>query len=78
MSVQRSPEPRRPTALAASAEQRRGCDGEEAVTPEQRIAACSAVIKARRDKGEKLAEIFNNRGVAYRSHGDFNLAIAGL
>jgi tetratricopeptide (TPR) repeat protein len=75
-AVQRSPEPRRPTTPAASAEQRRWCDGEEGVTPEKRIEACSALIKARRDKGQKLAEIFNNRGAAYRSHGDLSRAIA--
>jgi tetratricopeptide (TPR) repeat protein len=62
-------------AIAQSPLDRRHCEGEEAATVDQRIAACSAVIKAGRDKGEKLAELFNNRGIAYRFKGDFDHAI---
>ncbi len=62
-------------AFAQTAEQRRACAGEDGATAEQRIAACTAVIKSGRDKGEKLAEAYDNRGVAHRSHGDYNLAI---
>jgi tetratricopeptide (TPR) repeat protein len=71
-----SQEQRRPAASAATAEHRRWCDGEDEVTAEQRIEGCSALIKARKDKGEKLAEIYNNRGVAYRIQGDIAKAIA--
>ena len=66
---------RRAPALAQTAQERRWCEGEEAATPDQRIAGCSAVIRAGRDKGEKLAEAFNNRGLAYRSKDDSDRAI---
>ena len=46
------------------------------MTVDQRIDGCSAVIKAGREKGDKLAEVFNNRGVAYRLKGDHERAIA--
>jgi tetratricopeptide (TPR) repeat protein len=62
-------------ALAQTPQERRHCEGEDAATVDQRIAACSAVIKPGRDKGEKLAEAFNNRGIAYRFKGDFDRAI---
>ena len=45
------------------------------MTADQRIDGCSAVIKAGREKGDKLAEVFNNRGVAYRLKGDHERAI---
>src|SRR5215813_6236370 len=63
-------------ALAQTAQERRYCEGEDGATAAQRIDACSAVIKAGRDKGEKLAEAFNNRGVGYRLKGDYDRAIA--
>jgi tetratricopeptide (TPR) repeat protein len=62
-------------ALAQTAQERRYCDGEDGATVAQRIDACSAVIKGGRDKGEKLADAFNNRGVAYRLKGDIDRAI---
>ena len=77
-----SPEQRRPATPptpatpAATEQQRRWCEGEDGATVEQRIEGCSAVIKARRDKGDKLAEIFNNRALAYRAQGDAAKAIA--
>ncbi len=53
------------------------CDPDDGATPEQRIAGCSAVIKAAKgEKGDKLAEAFELRGAAYRSQGEINLAIA--
>src|SRR5215470_16256451 len=64
------------SALAETPQERRWCDGEDAATPAQRVDGCSAVIKAARDKPEKLAEVFNNRGVAYRLKGDTDRAIA--
>jgi tetratricopeptide (TPR) repeat protein len=63
--------------LAQSALDRRTCEGEDgASAAQQRVDACSAVIKGGRDKGEKLAEAFNNRGLAYRLKGDYDRAIA--
>jgi tetratricopeptide (TPR) repeat protein len=63
-------------AFAQTASERRQCEGEDGATVEQRIAACSAIIKAAKgDKTERLAETYDHRGVAYRMQGDFNLAI---
>src|SRR5882672_773766 len=63
-------------ALAQTPQERRYCEGEDGASVAQRIDACSAVIKAGRDKGDKLAEAFNNRGVGYRLKGDYDRAIA--
>jgi tetratricopeptide (TPR) repeat protein len=57
-------------------QERRWCDDEDGATLAQRIEGCSAIIKAARDRGEKLAEAFNQRGVAYRLKGDLARAIA--
>jgi tetratricopeptide (TPR) repeat protein len=62
-------------AHAQTAQERHWCESEEEITVGQRIDGCSAVIKAGRDKAEKLAEAFNNRGVAYRLKGDYDSAI---
>jgi tetratricopeptide (TPR) repeat protein len=62
-------------ALAQTPQERRWCEGDDAATAEQSIEGCSAVIKAGRDKGEKLAEAFNSRGVAYRLKGEWDRAI---
>src|SRR6516164_2690978 len=64
------------SALAQTPQERGWCEGEDAATVDQRIDGCSAVIKAARDKGDKLAEAFNNRGVGYRLKGDYDRAIA--
>ena len=64
------------SALAQTPQERGWCESEDAVTVDQRIDGCSAVIKAARDKGDKLAEAFNNRGVGYRLKGDYDRAIA--
>ena len=63
------------TSLAQTVQERRQCEGNEDATPAQRIAACSAVIKGGKDKGEKLAESYDHRGAAYRGQGDLNAAI---
>src|SRR5215471_914599 len=63
------------SALAQTPQERGWCEGEDAVTVDQRIDGCSAVIKAARDKGDKLAEAFNNRGVAYEKKGEYDRAI---
>jgi len=64
------------TAQAQTAQERRYCEGEDGASVAQRIDGCSAVIKGGRDKGDKLAEAFNNRGAAYRAKGDYDRAIA--
>jgi tetratricopeptide (TPR) repeat protein len=63
------------TALAQSPQERRWCDGEDDPSPDQRILSCAAIIKAGRDKSDKLAEAHNNRGVAYRIKGELDRAI---
>ncbi len=63
------------SALAQTQQERRWCEGEDGATPAQRIDGCSSVIKAERDKGEKLAESFNYRGVAFRLKGELDRAI---
>src|SRR5215510_3073367 len=64
------------SALAQTPQERGWCEGEDAVTVDQRIDGCSAVIRTARDKGDKLAETFNNRGVGYRLKGDYDRALA--
>jgi tetratricopeptide (TPR) repeat protein len=64
-----------PAAFAQTQQERQWCENETGVTADQRIDGCSAVIKAGREKGDKLAEAFNNRGVAYRVKGDHERAI---
>jgi tetratricopeptide (TPR) repeat protein len=64
------------SALAQTLQDRRWCDGEDGATVAQRLDGCSAVIKGGREKGDKLAEVFNNRGVAYRLKGDYDRATA--
>jgi tetratricopeptide (TPR) repeat protein len=62
-------------AGAQTAQERRWCAGEDAATAAQRIDGCSAVIKAGREKGDKLAELFNSRGIAYRLNDEYDRAI---
>jgi tetratricopeptide (TPR) repeat protein len=64
-----------PGAFAQTQQERQWCESETGMTADQRIDGCSAVIKAGREKGDKLAEVFNNRGVAYRVKGDHERAI---
>jgi tetratricopeptide (TPR) repeat protein len=64
-----------PAAFAQTQQERQWCESETDVTADQRIDGCSAVIKAGREKGDKLAEAFNNRGVAYRVKGDHERAV---
>ena len=64
------------SAHAQTLQDRRWCDGEDGATVAQRIEGCSAVIRGGRERGDKLAEVFNNRGVAYRLKGDHDRAIA--
>src|SRR6266511_1580538 len=63
------------SAFAQTPQERAWCEGEDAVTVDQRLDGCSAVIKAARDKGDKLAEAFNNRAIGYRLKGEHDRAI---
>src|SRR5215468_12734454 len=63
------------STFAQTPQERAWCEGEDAVSIDQRIEGCSAVIKAARDRSEKLAEAFNNRGIGYRLKGDYDRAI---
>jgi tetratricopeptide (TPR) repeat protein len=63
------------SARAQSQQERRWCEGEDGPTPAQRIDACSAVVKASRDRGEPAAEPLVYRGLAYRLKGDVERAI---
>jgi tetratricopeptide (TPR) repeat protein len=62
-------------AHAQTAQERQWCESEEEVTVSQRIDGCSAVIKAGRDRSEKLAEAYSSRGLAYRLKGEYDRAI---
>src|SRR5258708_13093997 len=64
------------SALAQTPQERGWCESEDAVTVDQRIDGCSAVIRTARDKGDKLAEAFNNRGVGYRPKPHYDRPIA--
>jgi tetratricopeptide (TPR) repeat protein len=61
--------------LAQTEQERSWCEGEGTVTPAQRIEACSSLIKATRDKAERLAELFNYRGLAFKLNGELDRAI---
>jgi tetratricopeptide (TPR) repeat protein len=63
------------SALAQTQQERRWCEGEDHPALVQRIEACSAAIKAARDKGESAAEYLAYRGLAYRLKGDIERAI---
>jgi len=62
-------------ASAQTPQERAWCEGDDAVTIDQRVEGCSTVIKAAREKGDKLAEAFNNRGIGYRLKGEHDRAI---
>jgi tetratricopeptide (TPR) repeat protein len=62
-------------APAQAQQERRWCEGEDGASIAQRIDACSAALKAARDKGERLAELYTYRGLAYRLKGDLDRAL---
>ncbi|HEY7243850.1 MAG TPA: tetratricopeptide repeat protein [Xanthobacteraceae bacterium] len=63
------------SAFAQTQQERRWCEGEDHPALVQRIEACSAGIKASRDKGESAAESLTYRGLAYRLKGEIERAI---
>lgn len=61
-------------ATEFTAEQK-ACIG-DGFTPEQRIAACTSIIKSGKESGDRLSVAFNNRGAAYVDKGDYDRALA--
>jgi tetratricopeptide (TPR) repeat protein len=51
------------------------CLGLEAPTIDTVIDGCTAVIRSGREQHEKLATAFDNRGVAYKHKGQYDLAL---
>jgi len=62
-------------APAQTVQERHWCEGEEAASPDQRISACSAVIRSGRERGEKLAEAYLHRGNAHAQKHEDDRAI---
>ena len=51
------------------------CNGSDKSSPEPQIKGCTGIIDAGNDKALILAIAYNNRGDAYATRGDFDLAI---
>jgi tetratricopeptide (TPR) repeat protein len=64
------------TARTEASEEPRLCWGSTDVSHEQRLAGCTAVIKAGHESAQNLAKAFNNRGNAYLGLRDYERAIA--
>jgi len=62
-------------ATAQTDEEVNWCTGSD-VTPEKQIAGCTAMIRSREYQGEKLATIFNRRGIAYMRIRELDKAIS--
>jgi tetratricopeptide (TPR) repeat protein len=62
-------------ALAQTAEEITWCTG-SSPSIEKKILGCTAMIKSREYRGDKLAIIYNSRGIAYATKGDYDNAIA--
>jgi tetratricopeptide (TPR) repeat protein len=62
-------------AGAQTSQQISGCSGGKD-GPEQKIAACTAVIQSGRYSGKSLALVFNNRANGYLKKGDDDRAVA--
>jgi tetratricopeptide (TPR) repeat protein len=76
----RTPGRRQPNAggkaPGATAQQLRWCEGGDGVSPDDQIAACTAVMGSGIPNDKELAALFNYRGVAYKAKGDLDHAIA--
>src|SRR3974390_1204925 len=59
-----------PAAQAQSVTDERRCTGQWRATPEEQIAACSALIDGGHFQGANLAILHNNRGMVLRTSGD--------
>ena len=62
-------------ASAQTDEQVTWCTGSGA-PPEKQIAGCTAMIRSREYQGEKLATLFNRRGIAYMRIGELDKAVS--
>jgi len=51
------------------------CNGKDRSSPEPQIRGCSELIKSEGDNTQVLAIAYNNRGNAYTSQGQYDLAI---
>ena len=51
------------------------CEGGSAVTPDQRLSGCTAVIESGSYQGDRLSNAFSNRGLAYSANGESDRAI---
>ena len=51
------------------------CNGKDRTSAEPQIAGCTALIKSKEKNSQVLAIAYNNRGNAYTSKGDYELAI---
>jgi tetratricopeptide (TPR) repeat protein len=60
----------------AMAQQLRSCEAGDGASPDDQIAACTAVIRSGIPNDKELAALFNYRGVAYKAKGDLDNAIA--
>jgi tetratricopeptide (TPR) repeat protein len=60
----------------ATAQQLRSCEAGDGASPDDQIAACTAVIRSGIPNDKELAALFNYRGVAYKAKGDLDRAIA--
>jgi tetratricopeptide (TPR) repeat protein len=63
-------------AVAEQADEPRQCAATTGVSPEQKLASCTAVIAAGLERPQNLAITFNNRGNAYLNKRDLDRAIA--
>src|SRR6187549_3019985 len=52
------------------------CTGAVAVAPQAQVDACTALIGSKRYRGQNLAILHSNRGVAYGKAGDHERAMA--
>src|SRR5208282_4874183 len=51
------------------------CNGRDRTSPEPQIIGCTAIIKWKVKNPQLLAIVYNNRGNAYTSEGQYELAI---
>jgi tetratricopeptide (TPR) repeat protein len=63
-------------SVAASAQTPEQLCAASDVTPQRQIAGCTALIKSHEFHGEKLAGIYNRRGIAYTRIREYDKAIA--
>ena len=65
----------RSVVVAQTSKEWRQCSGAEGAIADVIIGGCSAMIQAGQGSPKQLATAFNNRGVAYKSKGEFDRAL---